>query len=68
MNSLPNETRRVDREQWDRPEMRATLAVRDIAVMFRLLPKIGFSQQRIAALTGQSQPEFSAIIHDRKGS
>src|SRR5262249_55472516 len=33
---------------------------------FRLLQKLGLSQQRIAALCGMSQPEISAIIHGRK--
>ena len=28
--------------------------------------KLGYSQQRIAAMTGQSQPEVSSIIHGRK--
>jgi transcriptional regulator with XRE-family HTH domain len=56
----------VDPEEWERPEMRAALAERDITLVYRLLQKIGFSQQRIAALTGQSQPEVSAIIHGRK--
>jgi transcriptional regulator with XRE-family HTH domain len=56
----------VDPEEWDRPEMRAALAERDVTQIYRLLQQIGFSQQRIAALTGQSQPEVSAIIHGRK--
>jgi transcriptional regulator with XRE-family HTH domain len=46
--------------------MRAALGARDITRVFRLLQKVGFSQQRIAALTGQSQPEVSAIIHGRR--
>src|SRR5262249_51601754 len=56
----------VDPEEWDRPEMRTALAARDITRVYRLLQKLGFSQQKIAALAGQSQPEVSAIIHGRK--
>jgi len=39
--------------------MRAVVAVRDFTRVYRLLQKVGFSQQKIAALTGQSQPEVS---------
>jgi transcriptional regulator with XRE-family HTH domain len=46
--------------------MRAALGARDVTRVYRLLQKLGYSQQRIAALTGQSQPEVSAIIHGRK--
>jgi hypothetical protein len=66
VNVLPNGPQRVDPERFEEPEMRAALAVRDITTVYRLLQKIGFSQQRIAALTGQSQPEVSSIIHGRK--
>ena len=66
VNSLPNGARRVDPAHWEEPTMRAALAVRDITAIFRLLQKLGYSQQRIAVMTGQSQPEVSAIIHGRK--
>ena len=66
MNAVSYERDRVEPEEWDRPEMRAALSARDITRVYRLLQKIGFSQQKIAALTGQSQPEVSAIIHGRK--
>jgi transcriptional regulator with XRE-family HTH domain len=46
--------------------MRAALAGRDVTRMYRLLQKNGYSQQRIAAMTGQSQPEISAVIHGRR--
>jgi transcriptional regulator with XRE-family HTH domain len=46
--------------------MRLALVARDVTTVYRLLQKRGFSQQRIAAMTGQSQPEVSAIIHGRK--
>jgi len=66
VNAVSYERDRVEPEEWDRPEMRAALGARDITRIYRLLQKIGFSQQKIAALTGQSQPEVSAIIHGRK--
>jgi transcriptional regulator with XRE-family HTH domain len=66
MNATGYQHGQVDPEEWDRPEMRAVLAERNITRVYRLLQKIGFSQQHIAALTGQSQPEVSAIIHGRK--
>lgn len=46
--------------------MKVALGARDVTRVYRLLQKVGFSQQRIAALTGQSQPEVSAIIHGRR--
>lgn len=46
--------------------MRRALATQDVTTIYRLLSRLGFSQQHIAALTGQSQPEVSAIIHGRK--
>jgi transcriptional regulator with XRE-family HTH domain len=55
-----------DPATWERPEMEAALSDRDMTRVFRLLQRIGYSQQRIAALTGQSQPEVSAIVHGRK--
>lgn len=45
--------------------MRAALAARDIAAVFRLLQRVGVSQRRIAALTGQSQSEISEILSGR---
>jgi tetratricopeptide (TPR) repeat protein len=66
MNTISDDHDGVDPEVWDWPEMRAALAERDITRVYRLLQKFGFSQQRIAALAGQSQPEVSAIIHGRK--
>jgi hypothetical protein len=46
--------------------MRSALAVRDIAAVFRLLRPLGYSQRRIAALTGQSQSEVSEILGGRR--
>src|SRR5215468_2318218 len=66
MNTIGDDHDQVDPEVWERPAMRAALANRDITTVYRLLQKAGFSQQRIAALSGQSQPEVSAIIHGRR--
>jgi hypothetical protein len=66
VNAVSNERGGVPLAEFERPEMRTALAARDITRVFRLLQKIGFSQQRIAAMTGQSQPEVSAIIHGRR--
>jgi transcriptional regulator with XRE-family HTH domain len=56
---------RVDPALWQRQDMRAALAARDIAGVFRLLQRVGVSQRRIAALTGQSQSEISEILGGR---
>jgi len=55
-----------DPEKFERPDFRAALEGRDYTQLFRLLQKIGYSQQRIAALCGMSQPEVSAVVHGRK--
>jgi transcriptional regulator with XRE-family HTH domain/tetratricopeptide (TPR) repeat protein len=55
----------VDPALWQRPDMRVALAARDIAAVFRLLQRVGVSQRRIAALTGQSQSEISEILGGR---
>jgi hypothetical protein len=44
---------------WERPAMRRALAERDVATVYLMLQRIGVSQRRIAALTGQSQSEIS---------
>ncbi|MFC4585860.1 helix-turn-helix domain-containing protein [Sphaerisporangium corydalis] len=51
---------------WERPQMRQALAVRDIATVYLLLQRVGVSQRRIAALTGQSQSEISEILNGRQ--
>ncbi len=66
MNALEHLAKKPDVATWQRPEMQAALADRDVTKVFQLLQRVGYSQQRIAALTGQSQPEVSAIIHGRK--
>jgi transcriptional regulator with XRE-family HTH domain len=68
MNAISShaDQEQVPAEEWERPEMRQALSVRDIARVYRMLQRIGFSQQRIAAMTGQSQPEVSAVLGGRK--
>jgi transcriptional regulator with XRE-family HTH domain len=51
---------------WDRSDMREVLAKQDIAGLFRLLQRMGVSQRRIAAWTGQSQSEISEILGGRR--
>jgi transcriptional regulator with XRE-family HTH domain len=51
---------------WRRADMRAALAARDIAGVFKLLQRMGVSQRHIAALTGQSQSEISEILSGRQ--
>lgn len=51
---------------WERPQMRQALAVRDVATVYLLLQRVGISQRRIAALTGQSQSEISEILNGRQ--
>ena len=47
--------------------MRAAFARRDIGLVYRILQRThGFGQFRIGILTGQSQPEISAIINGQK--
>ncbi len=58
--------RRLDQALWQQPEMRAALAGRDIAVVFRLMQRAGVTQRRIASLTGQSQSEISEILGGRQ--
>ncbi len=45
--------------------MRTALASHDITTVFTLLRRHGMSQRRIGALTGQAQPEISAITRGR---
>src|SRR5215510_5162996 len=56
----------VDPALWKRTDMRTALAARDIARVFKLLQRVGVSQRRIAALTGQSQSEISEILGGRQ--
>jgi Helix-turn-helix domain len=51
---------------WDEPQMRQALYQHDFITVYRLLQRIGYSQNAIGQLTGQSQPEISAILHGRR--
>jgi transcriptional regulator with XRE-family HTH domain len=53
-------------EVWERPEMRAALAGRDIGRVYKLLKQDGISQREIARRTGQSQSEVSEILKGRQ--
>lgn len=66
MNVGQDPDRSINPSVWGHPEMRAALATRDIATVFRLLQRAGISQRRIAALTGQSQSEISEIRGGRQ--
>jgi transcriptional regulator with XRE-family HTH domain len=46
--------------------MRQALYQHDFITVYRLLQRIGYSQNAIGQLTGQSQPEISAILHGRR--
>jgi transcriptional regulator with XRE-family HTH domain len=56
----------IDPSVWQEPETRAALRVRDVGTVYRQLKRHGVSQRRIAALTGQSQPEVSEIMRGRQ--
>ena len=67
MNTGPKPPPVVDPTWWTLPEVRSILAGRDITGLFKWLQKRqGWSQQQIGSLTGQSQPEVSAILHGRR--
>src|SRR5262245_14439854 len=71
LDGAPRRTRRkryepINPEGWERPDMRAALAVRDVAAVYRLPQKHAGSQRQIAALTGQSQSEISEILGGRR--
>ena len=53
-------------EVWERPEMRAALAGRDIGRVYKLLKQDGVTQREIARRTGQSQSEVSEIVQGRQ--
>jgi hypothetical protein len=57
---------RPDPRLWDEPPMRAALARHDFTEVIRLIRRIGYSQAAIGRLTGQAQPEISAITFGRK--
>ena len=50
----------------DDDEVRAALATRDIAALYRLLKRLGMSQRQIAGLTDQTQSEVCEILSGRQ--
>jgi transcriptional regulator with XRE-family HTH domain len=66
MNVTGPQDSRLSLERWNDPEMKRTLADRDIAAVYRQLRRVGISQRQIAALTGQSQSEVSEILKGRQ--
>ncbi len=58
----------IEPDLWRRPDMLAALAARDVGTVYRLLQRVGVSQRRIAAMTGQSQSEISEILGGRRVS
>lgn len=51
---------------WEQREMREALARRDLATVYQRLQRVGFSQRRIAAFTGQSSSEVYEILKGRR--
>ena len=66
MKAATNRKRRPSAAELCAPQMRAALAVRNWPEIYRQLQKYGFSQAAIGAMTGQPQPQVSAIVHGRK--
>jgi tetratricopeptide (TPR) repeat protein len=62
MNVDPSTDRKINTAVWEPPAVREVLAMRDVAGAYQVLQRIGVSQRRIAALTGQSQSEVSEIL------
>jgi transcriptional regulator with XRE-family HTH domain len=56
----------LDPEWWLNPEVRPALAAQDLQWVYGWLQRRGWSQARIAASAGQSQPEVSAVLHGRQ--
>lgn len=56
----------VDPGVWQQPEMRRSLAGRDLAGVFRLLRRVGVSQRAVASATGLSPSEVYEVLHGRK--
>ena len=55
----------VDRELWQRRDIRQALAGRDLATVFKLLRREGTSQRAIATLTGLAPSEVYEISRGR---
>lgn len=55
----------IDPAWWERSDMRAALAARDIGEVYRTLKTLGVPQREIATLTGQRQSDVSEIVAGR---
>jgi tetratricopeptide (TPR) repeat protein len=67
VNVSDSHNAQVDPSWWTRPDLQDALAARDIGAVYQFLRGRGFSQTRIAALSGQNQSEVSAILaHGRQ--
>ena len=62
MNVSDSPALRIDPTWWTRPDLQDALANRDIAAVYQFLRTRGFSQTRIAALSGQNQSEGAAFL------
>lgn len=51
---------------FDRSDVRVALAQHDLQTVYKVLHRVGVSQRRIAAATGQSQSEISEIVAGRR--
>lgn len=52
----------IDPDMWRDEKYRLPLAEHDFGAIFKGLQRVGFTQHRIATLTGVSQPQISAIM------
>ena len=56
----------IDPALYQRDDVRAVLAERDIGALYRVFKDEGITQRTIAELTGQSQSEVSEILKGRR--
>ena len=56
----------LDPQLWQQAEMRRALAGRDLAVVFKLLRRVGLSQRAIATLTGLAPSEVYEVGRGRR--
>jgi hypothetical protein len=52
----------LDESVWPRPDVRLSLATRDIRALYDILQRYGVSQRLIAVMTEQAQSEISDIL------
>lgn len=62
MNVDPANGSAIDPAVWESPAARSALAARNVTAIYEVLQRVGVSQRRIGALTGQSQSEVSEIL------